>query len=282
MTTDKPRRGPPSARRRGRHGGPGSERQSRRRGDRAGVDGGRDGRYWMFGRHAVAAACANPERQVHRLLAVEAEHWRERHAAVEAASRETIANLLPPGVVHQGVAALVAPLPALGLEETCDPDAAEGAAGPRTTSLVVALDQVEDPQNVGTIVRSAAAFGARAVILPERHAPPESGLMARAAVGMLERVPLVRVVNLSRALETLAGLGYWRYGLAADGAAPLQTVQWSDHIVLVVGAEGRGLRRLTAEACDSLVSIAMAPGVESLNVSAATAIALHEIYRIKH
>lgn len=232
----------------------------------------------MFGRHAVSAACANPARRIHRLLAADPDAWRPVHGDVVAASRDDISELLPPGVVHQGVAAQVDPLPPRHLEDVCGRD---DDSEPGGQSLLVALDQVEDPQNVGTIVRSAAAFGARAVILPERHAPQESGLMARAAVGMLEQVPLVRVVNLVRSLERVAELGYWRYGLAADGATALHRTDWADKVVLVVGAEGRGLRRLTAEACDSLLSIAMAPGVESLNVSAATAIALHEIYRLR-
>lgn len=234
-----------------------------------------DGRYWLFGRHAVTAACANPVRTIHRLLAVDPAPWRQTMPDVVTASREEIADLLQPGVVHQGIAALVDPLPALALEEVCQPQPGAG-------NLLIALDQIEDAQNVGAILRSAAAFGVRAILMPERHSPAESGLMARAAVGMLEQVPLVRVVNLVRALEQLAELGYWRYGLDAESPSALHRTDWADNVVLVVGAEGRGLRRLTAEACDGLLSIAMAPGVESLNVSVATAIALHEIYRLKH
>ena len=251
-------------------------RRGRRPGSQTRAAAGRreDSRYWLFGRHAVVAACANPRRRLHRVLALAPQSWPDLSQPPEAVGREELDRLLPPGVVHQGIAALAEPLDQPSLSEACAPRQGE-------RSLAVVLDQVEDVQNVGTILRSAAAFGARAVILPSRHAPPESGLMARAAAGMLERVPLIRVTNLVRALEDLAELGYWRFGLSADAPVALHRADWSEHVALVVGAEGRGLRRLTAEACDGLLSIAMAPDVESLNVAAAAAIALHEVHRAK-
>ncbi len=145
---------------------------------------------------------------------------------------------------------------------------------------ILLLDQVTDPRNVGAILRSAAAFGAACVILQDRHAPPESGAMARAASGALEMVPLVREVNLARALRWLQRQGIWTLGLAADAQRTLAEALPRDRrIALVLGAEDSGLRRLQRETCDELVRLPIAAGVESLNVSAAAAVALYEIVR---
>ncbi|MDP6816354.1 MAG: RNA methyltransferase, partial [Alphaproteobacteria bacterium] len=161
-------------------------------------------------------------------------------------------------------AAQVAPLPERALADLGADD-----GGP-----VLVLDRVSDPRNVGAIMRSAAAFGVRGLVLQDRHAPAESGALAKAASGALETVPLVRVNNLARALDQLADLGFWRYGLAAGAGQPLPAADLSGKVALVLGAEGSGLRRLTAQHCDHLVHLPMAPGMASLNVSAAAAIAL--------
>jgi 23S rRNA (guanosine2251-2'-O)-methyltransferase len=153
---------------------------------------------------------------------------------------------------------------------------AEPASG-----VLLMLDQVTDPQNVGAIFRSAAAFGATGLILQERHAPPLTGALAKAAAGAIEQVPHARAVNLSRALEQLTDAGWRAVGLAGEAEASLEAVLDGRPTVLVMGSEGEGLRRLVAEHCDALARIAMPGGFESLNVSAAAAVALYEATRIR-
>jgi 23S rRNA (guanosine2251-2'-O)-methyltransferase len=171
--------------------------------------------------------------------------------------------------VHQGLALLADPLEPVGLDELAEP----------ARGVLVLLDQVADPQNVGAILRSAAAFGARGVILQERRAPALSGVLAKAAAGAVDRVPCARVVNLSRALETLADRGWRAVGLAGEADTPLDQAFDGGPVVLVLGSEGEGLRRLVSEHCDVLAAIAMPGGFESLNVSTAAAIALYEAAR---
>ncbi len=231
----------------------------------------RGGALWLYGRHAVRAALANPDREVHRLLVARGAEALPDGAfpAAEAVTREAIQAILAPGAVHQGIAAEVEPLaqPAIG-------DIA--AAG---TALLVALDQVTDPRNIGAVLRSAAVFGAAAVIVPDRHAPEETGALAKAASGALEQVPLVRVVNLTRALEQLKHAGFWCLGLDSAGETPIEQAPGARRRVLVMGAEGAGLRRLTRECCDVLVRIGGGGTRASLNVSNAAAIALYALTR---
>lgn len=267
--------------------GPGGGFKGQRRpGARSGgKSGGKsEGPLWLYGRHAVLAALANPERRNRRWLATAqaladaGPVQNPQNLAPEVVDRSRIDVLLPAGAVHQGTALLTEPLPAQDFEAICRA-CVEGPTA-RERSRVLVLDQVEDPQNVGAILRSAAAFGAAAVILTERHAAPLTGALAKAASGALERVPLCRVGNLARALERLAELGYWRVGLDAGAERDLAGVlQGVAHVALVMGAEGAGLRRLTAEKCDFLARLPMARGSESLNVSAAAAIALYEAAR---
>jgi 23S rRNA (guanosine2251-2'-O)-methyltransferase len=183
-----------------------------------------------------------------------------------------IERLLPRGAVHQGVALLADPLPGLDLEEAAAPSG--------ESALVVVLDRVTDPHNVGAIVRSAAAFGALAVVLTDRHAPAATGTLAKAASGAIEHVPIVRVPNLARALRQLGDLGYWRIGLDAGAALTLAAaVKGQRRIALVLGAEGGGMRRLTGELCDAHARLPIGQAVESLNVSNAAAVALYECVR---
>jgi 23S rRNA (guanosine2251-2'-O)-methyltransferase len=177
--------------------------------------------------------------------------------------------ILPPGSVHQGLAILVSPLAPRGLDDVLY----ALAAGPATA---VVLDHVTDPRNVGAALRAAAAFGADFVIVTERHAPDESAALAKAASGALDSVPLVRVVNLARALETLKEEAFVCVGLDGDADLPISAVDLVGRVALVLGAEGSGLRRLTRERCDRLVRIPQGKAVESLNVASAAAIALYE------
>jgi 23S rRNA (guanosine2251-2'-O)-methyltransferase len=234
---------------------------------RDGSRGGRDNRYWIYGRHAVLAAAENPRRRIHRLVVSEELAGEPLPMAAETLPRRNIDALLDEGAVHQGLAIQVDRLEQPDLDTACTPE------GDR--NLVVVLDQVSDPRNIGAILRSAAAFSARAVVLPERHTAPETGVLAKAASGALERVPLVHVGNLGRALDQLAELGYWRYGLDARADAALGDIDIAGNAALVLGAEGGGLRRLTAEKCDLLARLPIADTMESLNVSAAAAVALY-------
>lgn len=241
----------------------------------------RDGGLWLYGHHPVLAALQNEARRCLRLV-TSAEHLDElspeiqraveaRGLAVEMAPRDVLERMLPAGSVHQGLALKVEPLEELALDEACARDDGERA-------IVVVLDQVTDPHNVGAILRSAAAFGARAVVVTDRHAPGATAVMAKSASGALDVIPLVRVTNLARALDQLGEMGYWRVALDADAPATLAGTDTTGSIALVLGAEGLGLRRLTRERCDTLASLPI-KGMESLNVSNAAAVALYELIR---
>ena len=230
---------------------------------------------WLWGWHTVLAALANPARPTAKRLLATADRAQALQArfgdrfAVEVAETAAIGQILPPGAVHQGVGLRIPPLDPVGLDDL--------AGEPR--GVLIMLDQVTDPQNIGAIFRSAAAFGARGVILQDRHAPLLTGALAKAAAGAIDQLPHAREVNLSRALERLEALG-WR-AVALDGEAPdaLADVLDGSATVLVLGAEGEGVRRLVREHCDALANIPMPGGFESLNVSAAAAVALYEASR---
>jgi 23S rRNA (guanosine2251-2'-O)-methyltransferase len=153
--------------------------------------------------------------------------------------------------------------------------------GTPAQGLLVMLDQITDPQNIGAIFRSAAAFGARGVILQDRHAPALTGVLAKTAVGAVDKIPHARVVNLSRALEELADLGWRAVGLAGEAEQHAGRGAGRRPTVLVLGSEGEGVRRLVAEHCDVMGKIAMPGGFESLNVSAAAAVALYEASKVR-
>ncbi|MEA2999857.1 MAG: rRNA (guanosine2251-2-O)-methyltransferase [Sphingomonadales bacterium] len=225
-------------------------------------------RFW--GRHAVAAALANPDREVVRL-------WATREAADELdlppsvpitfADAADLGRLVPRDAPHQGVVAEVERLDDLLLADLLA-DAPEGRP-------ILVLDQVTDPHNVGAILRSAAAFDALGLVTQDRHAPPESGALAKAASGALETMPWVRVVNLARALEEIAAAGFWRIGLAGEAEMNLAQALGPSRVALVLGAEGEGMRHNTAQHCDALARLPIGEGMESLNVSNAAAIALY-------
>jgi 23S rRNA (guanosine2251-2'-O)-methyltransferase len=224
----------------------------------------------LWGRHAVAAALDNPTRKILRAWATrEAAEFMQfpKDVAVTLSEAPDLGRLVPHDAPHQGVVVEVEPL-----EEAWLDDVLQGA-GERAVLLV--LDQVTDPHNVGAILRSAAAFGAIGIVTQDRHSPPESGVVAKAASGALERVPWVRVVNLARVLEEIGEAGFWRIGLAGDAETDLREALGPARVALVLGAEGAGLRSNTREHCDALARLPISDAVESLNVSNAAAVALY-------
>ncbi len=235
---------------------------------------------WLYGKHAVLAALENPMRKIKRLMITKRSHDQYERALTdihlnaralnpEIAPIEQFEKNLPDDSVHQGIALLTAPLPDAHMDECC-------AVIPDQKNLVLLLDQVTDPHNVGAIIRSAAAFGAKAIITTDRHAPPESGVLAKSASGALEALPWVRVTNLSRALDQLAEMGYWRIGLDGYADQDIRDADFGNNIALIMGAEGKGIRKGTADHSDALVKLPISRTVESLNVSNAAAVALYE------
>ena len=238
---------------------------------------------WLYGSHSVLAALSNPDRICQRILVGDDELAEivqataaplERTPLIERVGHDDISEILPFGAVHQNIALLAQPLEDPGL------DAAIDKAGPQ--GRIVVLDQVTDPHNVGAIIRSAAAFGVTAVVMQDRHAPPVTGVLAKAASGGLETVDLVRETNLSRALDLLKCRGVWCIGLDGESGQTIETAAVGGAMALILGAEGSGLRRLVRESCDTLASIPQSSAVESLNVSNAAAVALYEISRWSH
>jgi len=241
---------------------------------------------WLYGRHAVAAALANPARRWRR-LAILAGQETAAAALIAAArarrlgdgapltvlDRPALSALLPENAVHQGWALDTEPLAQPDLDTVLDRAAAADHA------VILVLDQVTDPHNVGAIMRSAAAFGASAVVVAAHNAPPLTAALAKAASGALELVPLVRVVNLARTLDRLKEAGFWCCGLDESGAEDLAALDLGARVGLVLGAEGGGLRRLVRERCDCLARLPTHPQLPSLNVSNAAAIALYELAR---
>ena len=253
------------------------ERKRAMRGRAGRMQGGRgsgrgsQGSVRLWGRHAVEAALLNPDRK-HRKL------WATREGVdsldgelpsefpVEYADVSDLARLVAKDAPHQGLVLECDPLEDVYIDDVLD----DGRP-------ILILDQVTDPHNVGAILRSAAAFDAAAIITQDRHAPPESGVVAKSASGALERVPWVRVVNLARALDTLAERGYWRIGLTGHAEATLAEALPAGPVALVLGAEGEGMRHNIEQHCDALARLPISNAIESLNVSNAAAIALYAV-----
>jgi 23S rRNA (guanosine2251-2'-O)-methyltransferase len=226
----------------------------------------------VWGVHAGLAALANPRRRIEKVIA-------SRNAAArlplgiepQILDPDAIDGMLPPGAVHQGLAVRAWPL---------EPISLEAAAFPIDARPALVLDGVTDPQNVGAIFRSAAAFGARAIVMQDRKSPPFTGALAKAAAGAIELIPHVRAVNLSRVLEELAKRGYTTIALEGEAEQSLaEAAAGPGPFALAIGAEGKGLREGVAASCAARARIPIARGVESLNVSVATAIALYEASR---
>ncbi|NUB44017.1 23S rRNA (guanosine(2251)-2'-O)-methyltransferase RlmB [Fertoebacter nigrum] len=233
---------------------------------------------WLFGLHAVRDALVNPAREKLRLVLTKNAFDKLEEAVAEAGMEPEIVDPrrfdvpIDEGSVHQGAALEVRPLNWGRLEDIC----VSGTGAP----LVVLLDRVTDPHNVGAVLRSAEVFGARAVIAPQRHSAPETGALAKTASGALERQPYLRVVNLADAMESLKSMGYVLLGLdgeATETLAEAVAAAGTRPIGLVLGAEGPGLRDKTRDTCDKLVRVPAAGDFGSLNVSNAAAVALYAV-----
>ncbi|HVZ14325.1 MAG TPA: RNA methyltransferase [Bauldia sp.] len=224
---------------------------------------------WIYGIHAVSAALANPRREIRRLLATSNALSRLGNlparpgVVTEPATPRDLDRLLGPDTVHQGVALEVAPLAPVGIEALAN------------ARLVVVLDQVTDPHNVGAIMRSAVAFAADAVVTTGRHAAIETGTLAKAASGALDRIAWIEVPNLARALEEIGAMGFTRVGLDSEATTDIEDAIVGERIALVLGAEGKGLRRLTRDSCDALARLSVPGAIASLNVSNAAVLALY-------
>jgi 23S rRNA (guanosine2251-2'-O)-methyltransferase len=246
------------------------ERRERfERARRASLQPGPDGPAVLYGWHTVKAALENPARRFHKLLATEnsARRLADEHVALplspEIVRPGAIAERLAPDAVHQGIYAEADPLPSPGIEEVSP----EG--------VVLVLDQITDPHNVGAILRTAAGFAAAAVVTTVRHSPEATGALAKAASGALEYVPIVTVQNLARGLAALKELGFLLVGLDSTGETDLADLRLRAPLALVLGAEGRGLRQLTRTTCDHVARLDLPGRIKSLNVSNAAALALY-------
>lgn len=229
---------------------------------------------YIYGSHAVRAAVDNPQRHIKNLYLTEnaahelVETLAKRNIQAQISKPQKLASLLPPDAVHQGMVLETATLP--------EPDLGDLAASGK---LLLLLDQVSDPRNVGAILRAAAVFGAGGIILPRRNSPPPSGALAKTASGALEVVQMLSVTNLARALETLHKAGYMSVGLDERGDTLIGNVPKDRPLAVVMGAEGPGLRRLTRETCDILARLPVADdaGFATLNVATATAVTLYAL-----
>jgi len=228
-----------------------------------------DGPVVLYGWHTVTAALANPARRIRRLLTTEntarrlADEGLTPRVQPEIVRPDAIARLLSPDAVHQGLYAEADPLPSPAIEELAP------------TGIVLVLDQITDPHNVGAILRTAAAFAVAAIVTTARHSPEATGVLAKSASGALELVPIVTVQNLSRALAELKERGFLLVGLDSSGEHDLAALPLRTPLALVLGAEGKGLRQLTRATCDHLARLALPGEIKSLNVSNATALALY-------
>jgi 23S rRNA (guanosine2251-2'-O)-methyltransferase len=228
-----------------------------------------DGPVILYGWHTVAAALANPARQIRKLLLTEnaarrlAEEQIETRVAPEIVRPGAIDQRLGPDAVHQGLLAEADPLPSPDIE-TLEPE-----------GIVLVLDQITDPHNVGAILRSAAAFAVKAIVTTARHSPEATGVLAKSASGALEHVPLITVQNLARGLAALKERGFLVIGLDSSGEEDFAGIALRQPLALVLGAEGKGLRQLTKETCDHIARLDLPGAIQSLNVSNAAAVALY-------
>ena len=229
----------------------------------------------LYGRHAVISALNNPNRKISKLVCTpeNALEIREKfpNLNIITADRKDIDKLVPSEAVHQGYALFCTPLDNLSVEELC-----EMTANDKKCNVLI-LDQVTDPQNIGAIIRSCAAFGSRALIVQDKNSPQESGAMVKAAAGTFEFMPIVRVTNLARTIEILKKSGFWVVGMDGYAKNNVDSIDKDSKLAVIMGSEGAGMRRLIEESCDITVRLPISEKVESLNVSTAAAVVLYEL-----
>ena len=232
-------------------------------------------RLWFYGQHPCHAILNNPKRIVYTCVVqkntqiastFEASRLPEK-CTFQTESRQWFEHKFGHDAIHQGIAVYASPLSSPALEEVIAPS--------KEFVTLLLLDQVTDPHNIGAILRSAAAFAVDALVLTDRHAPQESAILAKSASGALEHTPIIRMVNLVQTIHLLKQAGFWVYGFAEKGSSDLSQTDFPPRTALIMGAEGKGLRRLTQEHCDALVCLETSQDFSTLNVSNATAIALH-------
>lgn len=230
--------------------------------------------YYLYGTHPVCAALQNPKRQVIEIWCNEIAFEQYRGVLgkhkYQIVTNAKLNSLVKIDSTHQGIVALVRAAEENNIHaiDLSDPDA-----------KIAILDQITDVHNIGAIIRSAAAFGIKAIIMTYDHSPEENGAMAKAACGALEIVPIVRVTNLRSTIDLLKKQGFWIAGLDGSAKQSISQANLSGKIALVLGAEDKGMRRLTLESCDMLLKIAIQESIESLNVSNAAAVAFYELFR---
>ena len=229
---------------------------------------------FLFGLHPCQAALNNSNREIFEIITttpealqklLDGQPLRHKHRLVQ---REWFINKFGEDAVHQGICVQASPLAPISTRDL------EG----KQNQTVIILDQVEDPHNVGAIIRSAAAFGVAAVVMTDRHAPNESAVLAKSASGALEFTPIIREANLANVIRELKELGFWVYGFAENGTTPLHKAKLNGNVALVMGAESKGMRRLTQELCDVLIKLETSSQFSTLNVSNAAAVALHHAF----
>lgn len=229
----------------------------------------------IYGRHATLSALKNPKRKIKKLV-ITAENRAEvekiaPHVPLTVIDKKEFAKILPEDAVHQGFALYCERLETYTLADLLN------LAKNATRCYILILDQVTDPQNIGAIIRSCAAFETLGLIVQDKNSPLESGAMDKAAAGTIEFVPIARVANLNRTIETLKEHGFWVMGMDGYAKTTIDKIDKSGKTAIVMGSEGKGMRRLIEENCDSSVKLPISPNVESLNVSTAAAIALYEL-----
>ncbi len=231
----------------------------------------------LYGVHAVTEAWRNPQRSIHALYVTEQALANfdtsapVKRPAPTIVQKEQLDKAFPQGAVHQGIALSCAPLEEISAQDLII------RAQNKDKSVILMLDQVTDPHNVGAIIRSAAAFGADGIIMQRKHAPEIGGVLAKTACGGVEHMPIAYETNLSRAIEDLQAGGFFVYGLDERGEQTIGQIKADGKSALVLGAEGAGLRRLVADHCDALVKLPTQPPIASLNVSNAAAVALYAL-----
>ncbi len=232
----------------------------------------KDNRIWIYGKHAVRAAVLNKNRQIFKVIVLpqNRDFLADLSIKTEIVDKNYFSSLFGKDSIHQGCAAQVRPLDEIFLEDLSDDD-----------RPIVFLDQVTDPQNIGSILRASAVFGAKAVVLPEINSPEVTAVIAKVASGALESIPLIKVKNLVQSIKILKKEGYWCLGLDERGDKTIGEMDLSGKFVLIIGSEGQGMRRLTRENCDFLVQLPSIGDFSTLNAAQAATVSLYEILRQK-